>query len=629
MRTSFVAVERSGQLGFELGLKKENYGDTVAKRRESFSMDEQSTTNVDKTVPINSGPEAGKVIIVTETTPRSEPEMKPTLANSHGVQGEALPALKGDVHKRVLVDERKSKVLRRGTNGDTTATAVTASTTVDEKPKQTKGTTRPAPSATSARPASITTTKNPTIKPTTKPKKSPVLPKTPTTPTKLPTSPGKVSKPIQSRSTVPSNPNITKAMDSKAIKSSAGSSNPVKNATKSDGATSSSATARRTNQVTSNSAFQKPRPKSPTKPVKLPSSMTAPTASSLSKVSPASPPSRQAHRPAQEQNTKVASRPPSRMNLTSNAELRRKSSSLMDRPALGKPPAPYSVRKQSSRQSLPGVPASEGFLARMMRPTTSSASKTYDKAVTPPRSKSSTRPTTRDGPGHHKTLEGYKGSPPTKKHPVVPKAPKVQNTKEEAPHSIKYSEPENSTIVESLAELTIETGDAKPALEENSETKGFSEPRATEDIKPAEEPSALKESLEQPAAIIDDLVNGEAAAPEKNTVVPKPDIPSSPKEPEAIPENGIVAPEAELSIQDTVGPVAEEYKDSEEHTGAEEHKGTEDHKVAEEDKGTEDHKGVEEHKGPSKSEGLDGTDILSEEASAVAQTLLANDSAVD
>ena len=59
------------------------------------------------------------------------------------------------------------------------------------------------------------------------------------------------------------------------------------------------------------------------------------------------------------------------------------------------------LKRQSSRQSLPPntAPADEGFLARMMRPTTSSASKTAEKPpLTPPKKAQSVkRPVTRDG----------------------------------------------------------------------------------------------------------------------------------------------------------------------------------------------------------------------------------------
>ncbi|KAI4126513.1 MAG: hypothetical protein LQ347_004943 [Umbilicaria vellea] len=154
---------------------------------------------------------------------------------------------------------------------------------------------------------------------------------------------------------------------------------------------SSSVSTNADKKTTAVSPLSKPRPRSPTRPVRLPASATAPTAASAAKIA-GGPPSRS----------------PSRANISSN--LGRKPSTLIKNRTVagsrGVPPGVSSntgVRK-TSRPSLPapssapdkpksrtstGAPraAGESFLARMMRPTASSASKTHEKVdvKTPPK----------------------------------------------------------------------------------------------------------------------------------------------------------------------------------------------------------------------------------------------------
>ncbi|KAI9807900.1 MAG: hypothetical protein M1825_005206 [Sarcosagium campestre] len=125
------------------------------------------------------------------------------------------------------------------------------------------------------------------------------------------------------------------------------------------------------------SPFKKPRPRSPTRPVKLPASATAQTESSAAKTL-----------------TNGGSMPGHLARSNTTATIRRQSSNL-GRPRLAAPTA-SSLKKQSSRHSLAGPPPpaqikprhsnanlkapDQSFLARMMRPTASSASKTHEKA---------------------------------------------------------------------------------------------------------------------------------------------------------------------------------------------------------------------------------------------------------
>lgn len=119
------------------------------------------------------------------------------------------------------------------------------------------------------------------------------------------------------------------------------------------------------------SPITKLRPKSPTRPVRLPAAATATTASSAAKVGDA-PPSRSPSRSSVSNIRKPAVLGRDRAAPSSNA---RKSTSRVSLPA-----ASNESQKPKARVSTASAKAPEGsFLARMMRPTQSSASKTHEK----------------------------------------------------------------------------------------------------------------------------------------------------------------------------------------------------------------------------------------------------------
>jgi len=145
------------------------------------------------------------------------------------------------------------------------------------------------------------------------------------------------------------------------------------------------------------SAFTKPKPKSPTRPQRLPASATAQTAASAAKLG-----------------GNTQSRSPSRAS-TASAALNRKPSTLKKDPTITQPRGPPSatttgLRKKVSRPSLPAGahpdrPKSrtstvgskapdDSFMARMMRPTASSASKVHEKIEpkSPPRKAAPVKP---------------------------------------------------------------------------------------------------------------------------------------------------------------------------------------------------------------------------------------------
>ncbi|KAM3533353.1 hypothetical protein MY4038_003360 [Beauveria bassiana] len=121
--------------------------------------------------------------------------------------------------------------------------------------------------------------------------------------------------------------------------------------------------------------FVKPKPKSPTKPVNLPSSLMAPTAASAHKGGA----SRQSNLPQSASAHAVGASAASKPVNSKNSVLNRQ------RPSLGVPPI-----NKAAQESMPNKRQShvdEGFLARMMRPTAASSSKTTEKGApsTPPK----------------------------------------------------------------------------------------------------------------------------------------------------------------------------------------------------------------------------------------------------
>ena len=124
------------------------------------------------------------------------------------------------------------------------------------------------------------------------------------------------------------------------------------------------------------SNFTKPRPKSPTKPARLPASATAPTAASAAKLDGEGP---------KASATLTAAKPKPSLNQTKPPRASLPARSI---------PAPEKPKRSQPRASMASAtsrPADGGFLARMMRPTQASKSKTHDKVEvkSPPRSSAS------------------------------------------------------------------------------------------------------------------------------------------------------------------------------------------------------------------------------------------------
>ena len=162
---------------------------------------------------------------------------------------------------------------------------------------------------------------------------------------------------------------------------------PASTAPKSDSTSITSATRplKKQGPNSPKSTFTKPRPKSPTRPMKLSVAATAPTAASAAKLDGA-PPSSNDRKP---------------MNHPSLQQKRVVSNTTKPHPKPVRTSLPVGSRLDNklkaprSRQSMASTRAPEGsFLDRMMRPTQSSSQKTHEKveAKTPPKKQSATRP---------------------------------------------------------------------------------------------------------------------------------------------------------------------------------------------------------------------------------------------
>ncbi|KAI4198207.1 MAG: hypothetical protein LQ348_002059 [Seirophora lacunosa] len=138
----------------------------------------------------------------------------------------------------------------------------------------------------------------------------------------------------------------------------------------------------------------KPRPKSPTRPVRLPGAATAMTAASAAKTGTAAPP-QLSSRASLSNTTK-----PSTLNKPNGTKVPSKPTQPAAQGLRQKAPrsslaASTAEQKAKPRMSTASTKASGGdFLSRMMRPTQSSASKTHEKVEqkTPPKKRISSRP---------------------------------------------------------------------------------------------------------------------------------------------------------------------------------------------------------------------------------------------
>ncbi|GKU03106.1 hypothetical protein FLAG1_05588 [Fusarium langsethiae] len=272
--------------------------------------------------------------------------------------------------------------------------------------------------------------------------------------------------------------------------------------------------------TTSDTGFVKPKPKSPTKPVQLPASLMAPTAASGAKTG------RHAQPSASSQNLNVPARPGSRASATGTSAsagktVKRQPSNVgRPRPSLGPPPKKPSDSTHAKKEA----PVDEGFLARMMRPTQASSSKTAEKVpTTPPKktakrsSSSGTDPARREfgvktpgsarkqirKPAESKPSAGSVASDETPIIEVVSEEQTSGHTKPEstteeikangARKDSKKTEPELAAAEEASKEVVEPTQTesqteevVKPSIEEKQEAARPITPQPAQEEKPAE-----------------------------------------------------------------------------------------------------------------------------------------------
>ncbi|RYP07814.1 hypothetical protein DL765_009013 [Monosporascus sp. GIB2] len=305
----------------------------------------------------------------------------------------------------------------------------------------------------------------------------------------------------------------------------------------------------------SGTGFVKPKPRSPTRPVKLPPSLTTPTAASAAKLSNGAmiaaspgrrPVSRASGNATQNLNANPAShRPHSRTGASATGTtsgtktLRRQSSTVgRPRPSLGPPPKQRAKDHPVAKRE---AHVDESFLARMMRPTRASASKTAEKSpLSPPRRHNTPapaqprRPVAKDvegnakkaaaklqGPGKPKPVTGAvkeaTAEEPKKTAKEVAPAVAQAETAEEAIETAKASKETAATpVVEKAeAEVPIEpTARGVAPIAAQAETAEAAIKAAKVSTDTAVTPLVEKT---EPDAVVESTTTEEAKAPQDQT----------------------------------------------------------------------------------------------------------------
>ncbi|KAK9786419.1 putative Altered inheritance of mitochondria protein 21 [Seiridium cardinale] len=536
VRTNFVAVEKDGRVG----LRRDPSGDSVSVSSRRLSNETESTTPA----PI---PE--KTDVFAENIAKNMTSFKTNLANepipespSHDSpaklspkKGTETPEITHGPNPDKIVDEEETKT-------KLTLADPTIKQPVNGKSSGLNGTAEPRDKAKSTITAHKPTTKtaapiSTSAKTTSKPLKSPSM-------VKLPKSPAKEASKAPEKKPTPA---ATKDTSSRTTTSKPAASPGKKPSTL---------------ELSPSAGFVKPKPKSPTRPAKLPSSLTQPTAAFASRLGGSAPP------PSGRQSLSRASgnasastssqRPSSRAGhpttgpASSGKTLKRQASTInRPRPSLGPPPKLTAKDHPPTRKE---ANVDESFLARMMRPTQSSSSKTSDKQpVTPPRKQpgSSTikKAVGKDVEGSAKKAAA-KVSQAVKKDSVV-KKPVVAKTdvkkavtagaaktaeptaKEVAPVVAQTDSAEAAVAAAKTSKDTVATPPAEKK-ESEAETKIEAPVAAAE---PVTEPEASKEPVAEPTQVAEDTHPTEPASSETEEPVAA-KLPEAVEEEEVRPMNG-------------------------------------------------------------------------------------------
>ena len=446
VRTSFVAVERSGQLGTQLGLRRMSSNGEAAQGTDPGSDTRASTrSEIDRPeAPKINGNGNGNLNGCVDSAPALEKVKEEELSNG---SKEAFSDQKEDINLSLDHSDHALDAAKGSVNGDTPSSkdkdlgsvlkgspfnpeesvkspqqqdiiATNADAQHTKTPSKTNAAVEGSPTGTksgspskskplTSRPLAIRTKKDiggssqvKTPGEASKSSSSPRTPKTPATQNAQPSS--KVSSPRQPLSktaspklSLPTNSGKRlsepeKGPTKKASRTSITSS--VSTATSKQKPPTSTVPSRKpASSSTSTSTSTKPKPKSPTRPARLPAAATAPTAASAARLSGA-PPSRS---PSRTGSTTI-SRKPSALNKDASASRLRgpHTGTTSTKNASRPPPTSNPAAEDPKPRNAVGKAPDESFLARMMRPTASSASKVHDKTEqkSPPGKAASAKP---------------------------------------------------------------------------------------------------------------------------------------------------------------------------------------------------------------------------------------------
>ncbi|OTB02690.1 hypothetical protein M426DRAFT_192788 [Hypoxylon sp. CI-4A] len=514
VRTTFVAVEKDGRVG----LRREPSGDSVSASSRRLSNETEATTPQpapEKTdifaENMAKNAAAFKTNLSQEAIPESPVQNVPETVPSKQDDESSNIAPNPNPDKVVDEEETKTKLLpgnpteKSAVRGKSVTPTPSVGSQTNGKPKTTAAT-KPAPKA-----APISTS----AKSVSKAQKSPNTAR-PVTSTTRPSASATNLAPKKATPAASKDHDAPKKTTAPVAKTATGGKKPAP-----------------VNLPPSGPALVKPKPKSPTRPINLPPSLTAPTAAYAGKLGGnATHPPRQslsrASGNAQHLNVGSSStthRSPSRNSapttgtVSNTKSLKRQSSTISrPRPSIGPPPK-QTARDHSVAKKEGNV--DESFLARMMRPTQASSSKTSEKApITPPRKQSTPatahrKPLPKDAEANAKkaatkiqastnklkaAVESAKPAgkaAPTAKEvaPVVAQA----ETAEAAIETAKVSTETAATSVAETQKATTQPISTEEIKQENTEPE-VTVPAITEDPQKVEDIEDLvQEAVEQPA----------------------------------------------------------------------------------------------------------------------------------
>ncbi|KAM0349203.1 hypothetical protein ACHAP4_010527 [Fusarium culmorum] len=400
VRTNFVAIEKDGRIGLQ---RDPSHESSVSRRRLSMDTDSESVSTVPDrpSASLEDAPRGNKPFFQEDIpeSPRHPIEPPKTPTEQMGAVTDE-PSINPD--KQIDKEEPSPSLLpaepapEEPTPEEHTPEEHTPEEPAPASPK--KETKEKRPEAVPAAPAAT----NGKHKANTVKELAPAAIVKAATPKKTTTTrPSAVSTKATSTKPPARSPSATKPPSSTTHKTetkpTAKTAPAAKKEHRQASATSSTATRPTTTTAskkpqplkptTSDTGFVKPKPKSPTKPVHLPASLMAPTAASGAKTG------RQAQASASSQNLNVPARPGSRASATGTSvsagkTVKRQPSNVgRPRPSLGPPPKKPSEPTHAKKEA----PVDESFLARMMRPTQASSSKTAEKVPTTPPKKTTKR----------------------------------------------------------------------------------------------------------------------------------------------------------------------------------------------------------------------------------------------